>query len=276
MRHIIILKENYWGRTYNKIINMKLVVDIGNSNIVFGIFENKWKYVWRFETKKKETALYYSLKLTELLWESGIDVKDIEFKVLSSVVPKLKDAFVEVLEKLNDKPLVILDRNIYDKLDIDIKNPLEMGTDLVANAIAAHKLYNGDVIIVDFGTALTFTAMDEAGNISGVNIAPGLKTAVNALVGNTAQLPKVKLELPSHPVGTNTVEAIQNGVLIGYIGLVKYMIKAIKTYLGNDYKTVVTGGMSSIIAPNIGEIDFIEPNLTLYGLLFAGELVLVR
>ena len=255
---------------------MKLLVDIGNSNIVFGIFENKWKYVWRIKTQKDKPALYYSLKLNELLWEAGIDVKDIEFKVLSSVVPKLKDIIVEVLEKLNDKPLVILDRNIYDKLDIEVKNPLEMGTDLVANAIAAHKLYNGNVIIVDFGTALTFTAMDESGNVLGVNIAPGLQTAVNALIGNTAQLPKVKLEFPPHPIGSNTVEAIQNGVLIGYIGLVKYMIKAIKTYLGHDYKTVVTGGLSSVIAPNIGEIDFVEPNLTLYGLLFAGELVLIQ
>ena len=255
---------------------MKLVVDIGNSNIVFGIFENKWKHVWRFETKKDKSALYYSLKLNELLWESGIAPENIEFKVVSSVVPKLKDVFVEVLDKLNDKPLVVLDRNIYDKLDIDIKNPLEMGTDLVANAIAAHKLYSGDVIIVDFGTALTFTVMDESGNISGVNIAPGLKTALNALVGNTAQLPKVPLEFPPQPIGTNTIEAIQNGILIGYIGLVKYMIKAIKTYLGSDYKTVVTGGMSSVIAPNIGEIDFIEPNLTLYGLLFAGQLVIVQ
>ncbi len=255
---------------------MKLVVDIGNSNIVFGIFDNKWKHVWRFETKKEESALYYNLKLNELLWEAGIDAKDIEFKVLSSVVPKLKNVLIEVLEKLNSKPLVVLDRNIYDKLDIDIKNPLEMGTDLVANAIAAHKLYKGDVIIVDFGTALTFTAIDESGHISGVNIAPGLKTAVNALIGNTAQLPKVNLEFPAQPIGTNTVEAIQNGVLIGYIGLVKYMIKAIKTYLGHDYKTVVTGGLSAIIAPNIGEIDFVEPNLTLYGLLFTGELVLFQ
>ncbi len=255
---------------------MKLVVDIGNSNIVFGIFDNKWKHVWRFETKKEESPLYYNLKLNELLWEAGIDAKDIEFKVLSSVVPKLKNVLIEVLEKLNSKPLVVLDRNIYDKLDIDIKNPLEMGTDLVANAIAAHKLYKGDIIIVDFGTALTFTAMDESGHISGVNIAPGLKTAVNALIGNTSQLPKVNLEFPAQPIGTNTVEAIQNGVLIGYIGLVKYMIKAIKTYLGHDYKTVVTGGLSSIIAPNIGEIDFVEPNLTLYGLLFAGELVLFQ
>jgi type III pantothenate kinase len=250
---------------------MKLVADIGNSNIVFGVFENKWKHIWRLETKKDKSALYYSLKLNELLWEVGIDMKDIEFKVLSSVVPSLKDIIVEVLEKLNDNPLVVLDKNIYDKLNINIKNPLEMGTDLVANAIAAHKLYNENLIIVDFGTALTFTVMDEAGNILGVNIAPGLKTAVNALIGNTAQLPKVKLEFPVHPIGGNTVEAIQNGVLIGYIGLVKYMIKVIKNYLGSDYKTVVTGGLSSVIAPNIGEIDFVEPNLTLYGLLYAGE-----
>lgn len=255
---------------------MKLVVDIGNSNIVIGVFDDKWKYIWRLETKKDESALYYSLKLNELLWEAGITPEDIEYKVISTVVPKLKDVIVEVLEKYNNNPLVILDRNIYDKLNIDISNPTEIGTDLVANAIAAHKLYEGNVIIVDFGTALTFTTMDEAGNISGVNIAPGLKTALNALIGNTAQLPKIDLEFPPKPIGTNTVEAIQNGILIGYIGLVKYMIKVIKTFLGSDYKIVVTGGMSTIIAPHLGEIDYIQPNLTMYGLLFAGELVLFQ
>ena len=251
---------------------MKLLIDIGNTNIVIGIFENnKWRNIWRLQTKKEENALYYSIKINDLLWEAGINTDNIEFKVFSTVVPDLKNVFVELLSKMNDKPLVVLDKDIFYDLDIDVTNPFEIGSDLVANAVAAHKMYDDDVIIVDFGTALTFTVLDKEGTIEGVNIAPGIKTAINALVGKTSQLPQVKLEYPLIPVGTNTVEAIQNGVLVGYIGLVKYMIKVIKNFEEKDYKIVTTGGLSGLISPHLGEVDYLEPNLTLYGLLFVGQ-----
>lgn len=253
---------------------MTLAIDIGNTNIVIGLYDSEeWKYIWRLETKKTESLLYYSFKINDLLWEAGIDIDNIEKKVLSTVVPELKGLFVELLEKLNDSRLIVLDRLIYNKLGILISNPEEIGSDLVANAFAAYKLYNDDIIIIDFGTALTFTVMNSKGELIGVNIAPGLKTAINALVGNTSQLPKVDLVMPLNPIGTNTVEAIQNGVLIGYVGLVKYMIKVINSYLGETHKVVVTGGLSQIIAPHVGDIDYIEPNLTLYGLKFVGDTV---
>ena len=253
---------------------MKLLLDIGNTNITIGIFDKgKWQHIWRLETKKDEPALYYSLKLNNLLWEAGINAGDIDYSVFSTVVPELKDVFSELLFKLNKKEPVILDRDIYSKLDIHISNPFEIGSDLVANAVAAHHLYKDDIIIVDFGTALTFTVLDSDGTIAGINIAPGVKTAIDALVNNTSQLPKVELEFPLIPLGSNTVEAIQNGVLVGYIGLVKYMIKVIKNYKEKDYKTVTTGGLASLISPHLGEVDYLEPNLTLYGLLFAGEML---
>ena len=253
---------------------MTLAIDIGNTNIVIGLFDNEeWKYVWRLETKKAESLLFYSYKVNDMLWEAGIDVGDIETKVLSTVVPELKGLFIELLEKLNDNKLVVLDKLIYNKLGILISNPYEIGSDLVANALAAYKMYKDNIIVIDFGTALTFTVINNRGELIGVNIAPGLKTAINALVGNTSQLPKVDLIMPLNPIGTNTVEAIQNGVLIGYVGLVKYMIKVINSYLGETHKVVVTGGLSLVIAPHVGDIDFIEPNLTLYGLKFAGDVV---
>jgi len=252
---------------------MVLAIDIGNTNIVIGLFDGtKWAEVWRLESGKTENLLFYSYKINDFLWEAGIDVKDIDLKVVSTVVPELKDLFVELLENLNDSKLVVLDKNIYHKLDIVIDNPNEIGTDLVANAVAAHRLYAENVIVVDFGTALTFTVINKEGQLVGVNIAPGVKTAINALVGNTAQLPKVDLVMPLNPIGKNTIEAIQNGELIGYVGLVKYMIKVINSHLQEEHKVVVTGGLAQVIAPHVGEVDYIEPNLTLYGLKFVGEL----
>ncbi len=251
---------------------MVLAIDIGNTNVVIGLFDGKeWVETWRIESKKNENLLFYSYKINNFLWEAGIDVKDIELKVFSTVVPDLKDLFFELLENLNDSKLVVVDKNVFDKLRIVITNQDEIGADLVANAVGAHYLYSENIIIIDFGTALTFTVINNAGLLIGVNIAPGLKTAINALVGNTAQLPKVDLIMPMNPVGTNTVEAIQNGVLIGYVGLVKYMIKVINSHLEEDFKVVVTGGLSQVIAPHIGAIDYVEPNLTLYGLKYIAE-----
>lgn len=252
---------------------MVLVVDIGNTNIVIGLYDGqKWVNTWRVETNKSETFLFYSYKINDFLWEAKIDVNEIEYKVMSSVVPDLKPIFIEVLEKINTNKVVVLDKNNYHLLDVKLSNPNEIGSDLVANATAVNVLYpNQNTIIIDFGTALTFTVVDSAGKVIGVNIAPGLKTAIAALVGNTSQLPEVELIMPKEPIGTNTIEAIQNGVLIGYVGLVKYMIKVIKSHLELDFKVVTTGGLSGVIAPHVGEIDFVEPNLTIYGLAFIGE-----
>lgn len=253
---------------------MKLVIDIGNTNIVVGVYKDSWNNLWRIETKKKESLLYYSYQINDLLWEAGIDPLTIEYKVLSTVVPGLKVIFKELLENINESPVIVLDRDVFHELDLKVSNPYEIGTDLVANALAANKLYKDNAIIIDFGTALTFTVVNKKGKIIGVNIAPGVNTAINALVGKTSQLPYVDLKFPINPIGTNTVEAIQNGVLVGYVGLVKYMIKVIKSHLELKFKIVVTGGLSFLIAPHIGEIDHIEPNLTLHGLMLAGKSVL--
>lgn len=253
---------------------MILAVDIGNTNVVIGLYKGtKWIDILRIESLKDEALLFYSYKINNWLWELGIEVNDIKLKVLSTVVPELKSLFIELLENLNENEIVILDKSIYHKLNIKLNNPTEIGTDLVANALAAHELYHEDMIIIDFGTALTFTVINKNGELIGVNIAPGLKTAINALVGNTSQLPNVDLIMPLNPIGTNTIEAIQNGVLIGYVGLVKYMIKVINSHLEDNHKVVVTGGLSQVIAPHIGGVDFVEPNLTLFGLMFAGKMI---
>ena len=164
--------------------------------------------------------------------------------------------------------------DIYSGLEIAIDHPHEIGADLIANAVAAHARYpQKNCIVVDFGTALTFTTVSASGQILGVAILPGLKTAVKALFTDTAQLPEVPLKLPDSAIGKNTVHAIQAGILLGYEGLVKSMIRRIEAELGGDCVAVATGGLSSIIATLEGEFVEIDRSLTLNGLRLIGEKV---
>ena len=163
------------------------------------------------------------------------------------------------------KPILITP-STYPKIEIQIDNPLEIGTDLVANAVAAHHQFNRDCIIVDFGTALTFTTINKEGHLLGVSIVPGLKTAVRALFSKTAQLPEVPMEIPDSALGKNTVHAIQSGIFYGYTGLVINMLSSIRKEVGQQYIAIATGGLSSSI-PNLNSyFETIDPNLTLNGI----------
>lgn len=251
---------------------MILVCDIGNTNVVIGVFDGSWKHMWRIATLKQESAAHYSYILNQHLWEQEINPNDIDHIVMSSVVPELKQEFVELFGSLTGSPVFVLDRQIYGILPIDVTNPAEIGADIVANCIAARAKYKGDVLIIDFGTALTFTVLDRKGKIVGVNIAPGIKIAIENLMTRTSQLPVVDVSFPDNPIGINTVEAIQNGVLIGYTGLIKHMIAVIKDHLKVDLRVIATGGLSQILFPHIDEIDELEPKLTLDGLLEIGKI----
>jgi len=253
---------------------MKIVADIGNTNIVVGIKEqDEWTHLWRFQTDKIADAYQYSLKLNNLLWEADINPDHLEAKILSSVVPELKDVYLKVLKELNPVPVTILDKKIYPRLDIFIPNPEEIGTDLVANALSAYHKYKTNAIIIDFGTALTFTVVDKNGKILGVNIAPGIKTAINALNDKASQLDCVPLEVPEIPLGTDTKTAIQNGVLIGYTGLISHMIKTIKNYLKDDYTVIATGGLSGVLKTHLPQIDYFDKKLTLDGLAMIPDII---
>ena len=253
---------------------MKLVVDIGNTNIVVGIKNHKkWIQILRFDTDKNATEFEYSLKLNNALWEMGVAPVDIRYKVLSTVVPELKLPFQSLLQKLNKAPLIEFDRTIFKDLDLTIPVSDEIGSDLVANALAAYHHYKENLIIIDFGTALTFTILDKKGKILGVNIAPGIKTAMNALGDKTSQLDAVPLQFPESPLGKNTETAIQNGVLLGYTGLISYMIEVIKKEVGEDFKVLVTGGLFHVLKERLPEIDYINKNLTLEGLALATDFV---
>ena len=252
---------------------MLLAIDIGNSNVVLGIYADaKWKYIWRLPSLLEENPLvFYEAQLQDYLLESGLAFQQIEQIVISSVVPNLRPVFEQIARHSFGKQALVLGPDLYSKLKLKIRRPSELGTDLYANAFAAHHLFQKDCIVVDFGTALTFTIVDKEGELLGVNIAPGLRTAIHALFLKTAQLPEVPLVLPESVVGKNTTHAIQSGILIGYVGLVRHMIQAIRGELGGHYEAIATGGLVQVLKPLHEDFQIVEPNLTLEGLRLIAE-----
>ncbi|GAB5526923.1 MAG: type III pantothenate kinase [Roseivirga sp.] len=246
---------------------MLLAIDAGNTNIVFGVHDGEnWVQEWRFNTLPIKNQIDYEMFLRLNFLESNIRIGDVSRVIISSVVPQLNTILAEFWSSLIEAEHIFVGPKYYDQLPITTHNPHEIGTDLIANATAAHLLHGSDTIIVDFGTALTFTVVEASGNIQGVNIAPGLKTAIAALVGNTAQLPEVPLELPESSIGKNTIHAIQSGVLWGYVSMVEGMLDRIQRELGKETKVVATGGLSSILHPLHDRFDAVNPKLTLEGL----------
>lgn len=247
---------------------MLLVIDIGNTNIVFGAYQkDNWVHHWRIQTDYLKTADEYEVIFRSLLNASEINRENVEKIVLSSVVPSLVRPFNEMLIKLFEKAKIsVLNPDIYDSLPIKILNPYEIGTDLVANALAAHHKYGQLTMVIDFGTALTFTTIGNNSEIKGVAIAPGLETAVGALAGKTAQLPQIHLSPPPSVLGENTIHAIQSGIVFGYTGLVDSIIERTQIELNKKLTVVATGGLSAVIGPLTKNIQHTEPLLTLEGL----------
>ncbi len=243
---------------------MLLAVDIGNTDIVLGISNKEdWLYNWRIPGEKYTEV---KQRLHDAANTLGIRLMEIEQTVISSVVPGLTPVVRATLASTVPADIVMIGPAVYPSLRINIKNPEEIGTDLVANAVAAYELFNQGCVVVDFGTALTFTTVDEDGTMLGVAIAPGLKTAVKALFQHTAQLPEVPLVMPATAIGKGTTEAVQAGVLLGYVGLVESILDRIQEELSFPCKVVATGGLSSVLTPLNSRFDLIDKNLTLNGL----------
>ncbi|MFN4145979.1 MAG: type III pantothenate kinase [Runella sp.] len=251
---------------------MLLAVDVGNTDTVFGIWKDQtWAHLFRVRSLPDEPAHHYEGRLRLHFLEAGLALDDVHKIVLSSVVPPLTPTIRTMLESLFSQKVIVVGPDVYPELKVEIDHPHEIGTDLVANAIAAYAKYGRNAVVVDFGTALTFTTISEEGKILGVAIAPGLKTAVKALFANTAQLPEVPLQLPASAIGKNTTHAIQSGILLGYESLVRGMITRIRRELDGDCIALATGGLSSIIDTLHGEFVEINRNLTLDGLRIIGE-----
>jgi type III pantothenate kinase len=246
---------------------MLLAIDIGNSNVVWGIFKNQTlKQDWRLTTDPAKTSEEYGAIFQSLLRASGIGPDQVTGVILSSVVPSLTPAFEQMSEALfHHKPLVV-SSDLDTGLKLSYTNPRELGSDRLVNAAAAYARYKSALIIIDLGTATTFGAVTQAGEYLGGVIAPGLGIAADALFSRTAKLPKVDLVRPKTVIGKDTTSSIQSGLIFGYAGLVDEIVVRMQQELGQNARVIATGGLSSVIAPESRTIQEVCPFLTLEGL----------
>jgi len=256
---------------------MTLTIDAGNSNIAIGLFDgDQVTGHWRLSSRSQWTADEFLLNLEGLLRIEG-DRSEIDSVVISSVVPHLLSPIEQSVARLLAIKPVVVSTALTLPVTVCTDTPGELGSDLLANAVAGYLITGGATVVVDFGTALTFTTVDAQGCVRGVAIAPGFRTGMHGLVSRTAALPMVDLSPPSEGfIGTNTTSAIRSGMLNGYAGLVDGLVAGIvgelKTKHGVSKVTVLaTGGESSLVAPQCRRIDRVEPWLTLRGLAEIGR-----
>jgi len=246
---------------------MLLAVDIGNTETTLGVFEGeKLRATWHITTVISRTPDELAILIFDLLGNKGLKPSDIKEVSFCSGVPPLTTTFEEVFRcYFNTSPLVVA-AGIKTGVRICMDNPREVGADRIANAAAAHYLYNGPIIIVDLGTATTFDTVSEKGDYIGGAIAPGIGVAAEAMFQKAAMLPKVELIRPDRSIGTNTIDAMKSGIVFGYTGLVEGMVARIQRELGASTKVVATGGYAHLIARETRVIDEINMDLTLIGL----------
>lgn len=254
---------------------MLLTIDIGNTNVVFGVHNSeKWINHWRIQTDPFKTADEYEVIFRSLFDAAKIQKKEIREVIVSSVVPSLMYPFSEMLTGLLSKAkTTIVNPDIYSLLPVKVLNPYQIGSDLVANSVAAFQRYGKLTMVIDFGTAMTFTTIGKEAEILGVAIAPGLNTAMDSLAGKTAQLPHVHLVPPPSILGKNTIHAIQAGIVYGFVGLVDSIIEKTQEEMNEKLTVVATGGLSTVISPLTKNIKTIEPMLTLDGLYYINSFV---
>lgn len=248
---------------------MFLAIDAGNSNVVFALFDAEsgtWTNQFRLETKTPALIAQLSKKVPLYFLEHDISVDQIQKIGFSSVVPEINGIIEQFCEHFFGKRPYVIQASSFAALPVFTHRPNEIGTDLMCNVMAAYTRFEGPVIVVDFGTALTFTTVSQSGEVLGVSIVPGLQTAIKALFMNTSKLPEVELQLPDSVLGKNTIHAIQAGVLYGYTGLIKGMLEAIRLETVLSFTVVATGGLSSILTNLEGVFETVDRNLTLDGL----------
>ncbi|RLD97721.1 MAG: type III pantothenate kinase, partial [Aquificota bacterium] len=212
---------------------MLLVVDIGNTNTVVGIFQEEELIAhWRLGTNRERTYHEYAILIKELFNLEDLSTGKIEGAIISSVVPNLTPVISKTLQILLGLRPLVVGPGTKTGISILVDNPREVGTDRVVNAVAAFNKYGGPLVVVDFGTATTFDAVSSQGEYLGGAIAPGIGISMEALFKETAQLPRVELKKPNRIIGKNTVESIQSGIYFGYVSLVDGMARAFKEQLG--------------------------------------------
>jgi len=253
---------------------MLLAYDVGNTNIVLGVYkDSKLLKYWRMSTDKSKSADEIGIIVDQLFKYEGLDLKDVESVIISSVVPTIMYSLQHMAVKYCDCEAMVVGPGIKTGINIKYDDPKQVGADRIVNAVSAFKKYGGPLIIVDFGTATTFCAISDKCEYLGGSILPGIKISSDALFEKAAKLTRVELIKPENVICKNTTKSIQAGIIYGYVGAVEYIVAKMKEELGaSDIKVVATGGLATLIASEAVCIDFVDKFLTLDGLCDVYEL----
>lgn len=251
-----------------EVVLVILAIDVGNSKISLGVYHNeRLVHHWKMETEKNKTADEYAMHLYAFFHYEGITFKDIHGIIISSVVPPIMHELEEMCSKyFHIKPLVV-GPGVKTGLNIKCDNPREVGTDRIVNAVAAiHEYGTKPLIVVDFGTAITFSYINEKGHYMGGPIAPGVTISLDALFTKASKLPKVEIVKPMDVIAKNTVASIQSGIFYGFLGLVEGIVHRMKEQSNNDPLVIATGGLAEFFSNETTTIDVVDKFLTLKGL----------
>jgi type III pantothenate kinase len=253
---------------------MLLAIDVGNTNIVIGVFRGEALiHSWRLTTIRERTSDELGILVSNLCDRHEIRQTDISGIVIASVVPPVTGTLVTMVTEYFGRVPLLFDPAVNGGIPILIDNPAEVGADRVINAIAAFATYGSGlpIIVIDFGTATTFDAVSAKGEYLGGVICPGPQLSADALVQRTAKLPRIDVRKPPRVIGTNTVEAMQSGTFWGYVDMVEGLVRRMKAELGGAAVVVATGGLAPIVAPESPIVEHVDPELTLRGLRLVWE-----
>ncbi|WP_018924747.1 type III pantothenate kinase [Salsuginibacillus kocurii] len=246
---------------------MVLVIDVGNTNIVLGVYkQDELIYHWRINTDQEKTEDEYGMVVKALLNNEGLFFEDIQGVIISSVVPPIMFALEHMCKKYFKLEPMIIGPGIKTGLNIRYDSPRDVGADRIVNAVAALNEYDPPFVIVDFGTATTFCYIDEEGQYIGGAIAPGIAISTEALYTEASKLPRIEITAPDSVVGKNTVHAMQAGIYYGYVGQVDGVVNRMKTQANQPPTALATGGLARLIGKEATSIDIVDPLLTLKGL----------
>ena len=246
---------------------MIFTMDIGNTNIKTAMFDGeRMAGYWRVSTNRTYTSDEYGSLFEQLINRTGLSMQDAEGIIISSVVPTINFTIEHMCRDYFGQQPMILGPGVKTGISVRYENPREVGSDRIANAVAAYEEYGAPVIYIDFGTATTFGVVDEGGVFLGGCICPGIKLASEALGSGTAKLPHFELARPESVIGRTTLANLQSGMYYGYVGLVVYLVRKMKQELGKSAVVVATGGMAQMIAEESRVIDHVDGTLTLKGL----------
>jgi type III pantothenate kinase len=250
---------------------MLLAIDVGNTDTKLGVFSlaagrYELAQTWRVETSRRRTADEFGILVETLFRVAGLDSSGVAAVAISSVVPQIDLALARGVRTYFHCEPAFFTAAAQQLIDVSTERPKEVGSDLLASAIAAKTRHGVPAIVVGYGTATTFGAVSREGEFLGAAIAPGIRISIDALVDRTAKLPQVALDVPNGPIGRDTVSALQSGIVFGFVGQTEAIVARMRAAIGEDACVVATGGLADVIAKHTKTIDVVEEHLVLHGL----------